>query len=144
MSPILVRHRTGLPAGEAWRRLTDWERHADHVPFTRTVVTTPSAHGAGARFVARTAVGPVAVDDIMEVVAWRPPSDTGPGRCRLEKRGPAVMGWAELEVGARGTGAYVVWREELRLKGQPRLLAPVVDRCGTLLFTRVVRRLLEG
>lgn len=144
MAPILIRHRSGLPAAEAWRRLTDWERHADHVPLTRTAVTTPSAYGVGARFVARTGLGPMAVDDVMEVVAWHPPSAAGPGRCRLEKRGSAVKGWAELEVGALGTGSYIVWREALRLKGQPRLLAPVVNRCGTLLFARVVRRLLEG
>ncbi|MBB5122506.1 hypothetical protein AF335_14445 [Streptomyces eurocidicus] len=144
MAPLLIRHRSGLPADEAWRRLTDWERHADHVPFTRTTVTTPSARGVGARFVARTGLGPLAVDDVMEVVARHPPSAAGPGRCRLAKRGSVIKGWAELEVGMLGTGSYVVRREDLRLKGRHRLLAPVVNRCGTLLFARVVRRLLAG
>ncbi|GHC72164.1 SRPBCC family protein [Streptomyces cinnamoneus] len=142
MTPFLVRHRSRSSTGEAWRRLTDWERHADHVPLTRIVVTTTPPTGVGTRFVARTGAGRAVVDDIMEVVRWQPPSDATPGRCRLEKRGAVITGWAELEVGPDGTGSYVIWREALRVKGQPRLADPLMNRCGRLVFGRVVRRLL--
>ncbi|MEV5240773.1 SRPBCC family protein [Streptomyces cinnamoneus] len=147
MTPFLVQHHSRLSVDEAWRRLTAWERHADHVPLTRIVVTTTPPTGVGTRFVARTGAGRAVVDDVMEVVAWQPPSGTTPGRCRLEKRGAVITGWAELEVGPHGAGpqaagSYVVWREVLRVKGQPRLADPLMNRCGRLVFGRVVRRLL--
>ncbi|MEU4212494.1 SRPBCC family protein [Streptomyces sp. NPDC026206] len=143
MTPFLVRHRSGLPVGEAWQRLTDWERHAAHVPLTRIVVTTPPPTRVGTRFVARTGLGPLAVDDVMEVVRWQPPSGGAPGRCRLEKRGSVITGWAELEVGAHGAGSWVVWREALRVRGLPPVFGAVTDRGGRRLFGRVVRRLLD-
>lgn len=143
MRPFLVQHRSRLPVGEAWRRLTDWERHGAHVPLTRILVTTPQPTGVGTRFVARTRLGPVAVDDVMEVVRWQPPSDGAPGLCRLQKRGSAVTGWAELEVGAHDTGSWVVWREALHVTGLPRWCDTLTNRLGHRVFGRVVRGLLN-
>ncbi|GAA0452681.1 SRPBCC family protein [Streptomyces sp. NPDC046215] len=144
MTPFVIVRPSRLPVGEAWLRLTDWERHAAHVPLTRITVTTPPPSGAGTRFVARTGVGPAGFDDVMDVVRWEPPSEGGgPGRCRLEKRGSVVTGWAEIEVRPDGAGSRVVWREDLRVRGLPRIGEALVARCGRLLFGRVVRRLLE-
>jgi hypothetical protein len=59
----------------------------------------------------------------MEVVAWRPPRDGGPGACRLVKRGTFVTGWAEFEVrpadGGNHDGSRVIWREDLSVRGLP-------------------------
>ncbi|MFI1970659.1 Immediate-early protein 2 [Streptomyces cinnamoneus] len=143
MTPFLVGRRSRLPVGETWSRLTDWERHAAHVPLTRIVVATPSPTGVGTRFVARTGIGPVAYEDPMEVVRWEPPAgDGGAGHCRLEKRGRVVSGWAELEVTPRGAGAWVVWREDLRVERLPRLFDAPTAFGGRWLFGRVVERLL--
>lgn len=136
-----------LPVDETWRRLTDWERHADVVPLTRITVLTPPPTRVGTSFVGRTGFGPLAFDDPMEVVAWEPPAtDTpdGAGRCRLEKRGGFLSGWAEIEVRPHGVGAsYAVWREEL----SPRFLPPFLNRplkwAARWMFGRAVDRLLR-
>ncbi|MEI5103768.1 SRPBCC family protein [Streptomyces sp. PmtG] len=144
MALFLVDRTTPLRPEEAWRRLTDWERHGRVVPLTRVTVGlagTPTA-GAGARFTARTGVGPLAFDDPMEVVVWRPPTVGRTGVCRLVKHGTAVTGWAEIEVGPEGSGARVLWREELRVRWLPRRADPLVARLGPVVFGRAVDALL--
>lgn len=134
-----------LSPGEAWRRLTDWRRHGEAVPLTHVTVVTPPPTGEGTEFVARTGVGPFAFDDRMEVTVWQAPTDDEPGLCRLEKRGPTVSGWAELEVhDGPGGAARVVWVEELRLRFLPAPLDPLVESAARTVFGRAVNRLLSG
>ncbi|MFZ3560614.1 MULTISPECIES: SRPBCC family protein [unclassified Streptomyces] len=137
---IRIVRDTSLRASEAWARLTDWERHGDSVPLTRVTVTTPPPDAAGTVFVARTGVGRCGFDDPMEIVAWQPPR-----RCRMEKRGRVVTGWAEFEVRALGDGgSRVEWREELRVRGVPRAADRVVAAAGRWVFGRAVDGLLDG
>ncbi|MFE5622580.1 SRPBCC family protein [Streptomyces virginiae] len=144
MPVIRIIHRTSVPVAEAWSRLTDWERHGAQVPLTRTIIETAPPTHAGTIFTARTGVGRITFDDRMEVVVWRPPADGSPGLVRLEKRGRAVTGWAEIEIRALATGGSEVhWREELRVRGLPRALDPAVAAAGRLLFTRAIARLLR-
>ncbi|MBT2478425.1 SRPBCC family protein [Streptomyces sp. ISL-94] len=143
MPAIRIIRRTHLPAAEAWLRLTDWERHGAQVPLTRTIITTPPPTRVGTIFTARTGVGRITFDDPMEVTVWRPPAPGIPGLVRLEKRGRTVTGWAEIEIRPLGgAGAEVHWREELRLRGLPRALDPVVAAAGRFLFGRALARLL--
>lgn len=142
MALIRIERSSPLPVEEVWRRLTHWERHAAHVPLTRITVTTPPPTRLGTVFVARTGLGPVGFDDPMEVVRWEPPAPGGSGRCRLEKRGTVVVGWAEIEVAARDTGSRIVWREDLRVRRLPRLFDGLTVRSGRLMFGRAVTGLL--
>ncbi|MEU5417932.1 SRPBCC family protein [Streptomyces sp. NPDC001407] len=142
MPAFRIERRCRLSADEAWRRLTDWPGHAAHVPLTRIVVTTPPPNRAGTRFTARTGLGAVAFDDPMEVMSWTPPSGRRPGHCRLEKRGRVIIGWAEFDVSPTAAGALVVWREDLRIAGLPRVLDPLTAWAGRRVFGRVVRHLL--
>lgn len=143
--PLFTLERTvPLPLAEAWRRLTDWPRHADVVPLTRVTVATPPPTGVGTRFVARTGVGPLTFDDPMEVTVWRPPVDDEPGLCRLEKRGRVVLGWAEIEVRpGPGGRARVVWREELRVGFLPRSFDGVTTSAAQSMFGRAINGLLR-
>ncbi|MGW0362847.1 SRPBCC family protein [Streptomyces sp. NPDC002990] len=144
MPVFRIIHHTLLPPAEAWRRLTDWERHGAQVPLTRTVVETAPPTRVGTVFTARTGVGPIGFADRMEVVVWRPPSDGRPGLVRLEKRGRAVAGWAEIEIRPiTAGGAEVLWHEDLRPRGFPRAFGPLIAAAGRLLFTRALVRLLE-
>lgn len=136
MPPITVTRETNLAPDQAWARLVDWRRHGAHVPLT-TVTFRSGGQGAGAVFVARTALGRFGFDDPMEVVAWDPPRF-----CRIEKRGRLLRGWAELSVSAAGTGSRVVWREEAVPAGLPRFARPLADAAARRLFTRVVSGLL--
>ncbi|MFH9662047.1 SRPBCC family protein [Streptomyces sp. NPDC017248] len=144
--PLFSLARTApLPPGEAWRRLTEWPRHADAVPLTRIRVLTPAPTREGTRFVARSRLGPVTVDDVMEVTVWRPPAGGEGGLCRLEKRGRVVLGWAEIEVGpAPGDHSRVVWREDLRIRFLPRYFDGAVRWTARRLFARAADRLLAG
>ncbi|MFI5618629.1 SRPBCC family protein [Streptomyces sp. NPDC051567] len=145
MPAVRIIRRTVLPPAGAWRRLTDWERHGAQVPCTRTILVTPPPTRVGTVFTARTGVGSVTFDDPMEVTLWRPPVAGGAGLVRLEKRGRTVTGWAEIEIrGAPGGGSEVHWREELRVRGLPRFLDPVVAAAGRALFGRAVDRLLAA
>ncbi|MEV5147967.1 SRPBCC family protein [Streptomyces sp. NPDC052727] len=133
-----------LPPGEAWRRLTDWPRHAGAVPLTRIRVLTPPPTREGTRFVARSGLGPLALDDVMEVTVWRPPADDEPGLCRLEKRGRLILGWAEIEVRpALGGRSRVVWREDLSVRFLPRAFDGPLKSASRLLFDRAANRLLS-
>jgi hypothetical protein len=126
-----------FPAAEAWRRVTDWERHAALVPLTTAVVTGERS------FTARTGLGRVAVDDPMEIVRWEPPDADRPGRCRLEKRGRTVLGWAEIEVWPREDGgSRVVWREDVRVRPLPSAFDRPTQWAGQLLFGRALDGLL--
>ncbi|WP_371493973.1 SRPBCC family protein [Kitasatospora sp. NBC_00374] len=144
MALLRITRRSPLSAAEAWRRMTDWERHAGPVPFTAIRVTSASPRGLGAGFTARTAVGPVGFDDPMEVTRWQAPQPGRPGLCRLEKRGAVVTGWAEIEVRPQPDGSVVQWREDVRVTALPRLFDGPTAWCGRLLFGRVMRRLLDG
>jgi hypothetical protein len=133
-----------LPLEEAWRRLTEWPRHADVVPLTRVTVLTPPPTGEGTVFVARSGLGPLGFDDRMEVTVWRPPTDDEPGLVRLEKRGRVVTGWAEIEV-RPGPGGHsrVVWQEELSVGFLPRLVDRPLRWAARSMVGRAVNGLLR-
>ncbi|MEU9860063.1 SRPBCC family protein [Streptomyces sp. NPDC047971] len=144
MSLFRVERSSALPVDEAWRRLTDFRAHGRLVPLTRTRLLSAGPTGAGSRFVARTGVGRLAFDDPMEVVRWEPPESGRPGVCGLEKRGRVVLGRAVIEVyGAPGGGSRAVWVEELRVRGVPRVLDPVLAFAGRRLFGRAMDGLLS-
>ncbi|MFG2720456.1 SRPBCC family protein [Streptomyces sp. NPDC048416] len=143
MALFRIERRTDLSPAEAWRRLTDWERHGDGVPLTRVTVRTAPPTGVGTVFVARTGLGRLRFADPMEVTRWQPPAADRPGRCRLEKRGRAITGWAEIEVGESGEGARLVWREELRVRGLPRALDRLTASAGRVVFGRALKILLR-
>jgi hypothetical protein len=144
MPPFVVTRDSSLPPDEAWARIVDWPQHARFVPFTTIVVTTPPPTGPRTVFNARTGLGRFAFDDPMEVVEWDPPDHGSGGRCRLEKRGRVMRGWAELSVEPSGTGSRAVWREEAVPAHVPRFAAGIFTLAGRLLFARVLRGLLAG
>lgn len=141
--PFVVSHDSPLPVDDAWVRLTDWPRHGDHVPFTVVAITTAPPTGVGTVFVARTGVGRVGFDDVMEIVEWAPPADGLGGHCRIEKRGRVMKGWAELTVDAHGTGSRTTWREVAAPVHLPGFARGLNDASGKKIFGRVVRGLLD-
>ncbi|MFE6281654.1 SRPBCC family protein [Streptomyces sp. NPDC057877] len=144
MVTFLLERTAPLPLPEAWRRLTDWPRHGAVVPLTRVTVVTAPPTRTGTVFVARSGLGPLAFDDRMEVVEWRPPTETEPGRCRLEKRGRVVLGWAEIEVRpGPGGRSRVVWREEIGARFLPGAFDPVLRGASRAVFGQAVNRLLR-
>ena len=143
MRPFVVTRDCAHPPVAAWSRITDWSRHARWVPLTTIEVVTPLPNGVGTVFNARTAVGPLGFDDPMEIVEWQPPSGDSPGRCRVEKRGTVMHGWAELAVQPTGAGSRATWTGAITPARLPAFTDPVSRLASTLLFGRLLRRLLE-
>ncbi|MFF2008592.1 SRPBCC family protein [Streptomyces sp. NPDC058195] len=142
MAVFRIERFTSLPATESWCRVTDWERHAAHVPLTAITVPQGLPTGVGTVFVARTGVGPLGFDDPMEVVRWTPPVTGRAGLCGLEKRGWLVRGRASIDVCPTDSGSHVVWVEELSVRLLPRWCDPVLARAGRRIFGRVLDGLL--
>lgn len=143
MAQFVAQYETTLPVEVAWQRLTDWQRHAQYVPFTTITLETPPPNGVGTVFNARTRLGRFAFDDPMEIVEWDEPNGASGGTCRLEKRGRLMLGWAELSVTPAGTGSRATWVEDITVARLPRAAAPVTALTSKLLFSRVLKRLLE-
>lgn len=139
MAVFRIERFSPLPAAEAWRRVTDWERHAAHVPLTAVSVAGGTPTGVGTVFTARTGVGPLVFDDPMEVVRWTPPAGGRAGICLLEKRGSVVLGRASIDVLPTHSGSHVVWVEELRVRLVPRWGDPLLASAGHAAVRRGAR-----
>jgi hypothetical protein len=148
VATFLLARTVRLTPEECFDRVTDWPRHGDRVPFTRVSATRGPGRAVGDVILARTAVGPVGFDDPMETAAFEPPATGQAGLCRLEKRGRLVRGWAEFRVrpaADNGTGStQVLWVEEIRVRGVPAVLDPLVAGVARLLFGRVLDALLAA
>ncbi len=140
----IVRH-TGLSASQAWERLTDWERHGEHIPLTSIEMRGVIRSAVGEAFTARTAVGPLRFDDPMTVTYWQPPEGERPGLCRVVKEGRVVTGWAVLTVMPQGrVGSTISWREDAGFRAVGGLLNWPTRIGGRLVFGRVIDRLLQA
>ena len=143
MTGFDVVRQTTLSAPEAWRRVTEWDRHGDYVPFTRVTVDREPSTGH-VTFVARTGVGPLGFDDVMAVTYSRPPSGADPGIARIVKQGRVVLGWAVLTVTPLESGSEVRWHEEARLRWTRGPIVTLVDRVVAGGFHRLLDGLLSG
>lgn len=143
LTPFEARVRVAAPVERVWAALVDWPSHDAWIPFTRVRVLTPTGVGVGARFVARTAVGPLGFDDPMEVTDWHEPAGGGAGRGAVRKTGRVVLGRASFLVEPDGDGGSVVrWREEVAVPpvSLTRRLAPLLRFSARLGFTLSLRR----
>ncbi|GAA6525939.1 hypothetical protein [Intrasporangium sp. DVR] len=133
-----------LPAPETWRRVLDLRAHDRVVPLTRIASGMVGAEelAPGARFVARTGLGPVAFDDPMVVDEITAPAGQDAGLARIRKEGRVVRGWIELRVTPRTAGSLVDWRQEIRITGVPRAFGWLTARAGRAAYGRTLRRLL--
>ncbi|GAA5164784.1 SRPBCC family protein [Ornithinimicrobium tianjinense] len=125
---------SGSPA-EVWERLWDLDRHTDAVPLT---VVSGGPLDRGARFVGRTRLGPLHVDDVMVVREWEPPH-----RCVVEKVGRPLGGRIEATLEPAPGGTRLRWRQRYEVTGLPdRLVAlarPAVRAAYLLALRRITR-----
>jgi hypothetical protein len=135
----VVRH-THLGADEAFARLTDWPRHGQFIPLTTIQLVGLIRDAVGARFVARTSLGPFHFDDPMEVTYWQQPSGGSPGVCRVDKRGRVVLGSTVITVTPSREGSVVHWQEDATI----RLLGPVASWPNRVAGRRIFARVVDG
>ncbi|GAA2655474.1 SRPBCC family protein [Paractinoplanes durhamensis] len=146
MARFTVVQEVGAPAGVVWAALVDWPRHGRWAPLTVVRTVTPRPDGVGAKFVARTGVGPLAFDDPMTVTLWQRPTGDGsadePGRCEVAKSGRVVHGRAWFSVQPLpGSRSRVVWDEDVTVSPRRimRFAGPLLSAAGRLGFTATLR-----
>jgi hypothetical protein len=146
MATFQVLIDSDLTAPEAWRRLLDLQAHSSVIPLTTVSGDVLEADRLidGSRFVARTGVGPLAVDDAMVVESIVPPTVHAAGSVRIRKRGNVVRGRIELRVAPATTGCTVAWWQRIGVRGVPGVLDPLVSRVARAAYGRALRRLLAG
>jgi uncharacterized protein YndB with AHSA1/START domain len=141
MGTFAIERTVAVPPPRVWEVVTDWAGYARWMPLT-TMRLDQGPTRVGWTFAGLTGVGRFRFSDVMRVVDWAPPSETGAAAFRLVKVGRLLAGWAEVSVLpiAGGEQTRLLWRENIVIRpvALGRLLAPVADRFNKTLFTRVV------
>ncbi|MFY0407873.1 SRPBCC family protein [Solicola sp. PLA-1-18] len=119
------------PAQVVWDYVTHWERQSEWIPLTSVRVD-------GEIVVARTALGPVGFDDVMEVTTWDPPY-----LCETLHTGTVVKGIGIFRVTPKGSGCTFTWGERAEVPGGPLApyLWPLAKPFLHLAFAYSLRRL---
>lgn len=135
-----LRYASTASPERLWSVVTDLARHGDYVPAT-TMRVDDGPQRVGWGFVARTALGPLHLDDAMVVTAWDPPTTM-----RIVKVGRMLGGWAEAVVAPTGSGAgsTLTWRESVVPCGLPRVLHRLADAVAAPAYDRVLRSLVAA
>lgn len=147
----MIRRRVAADPDHVWAAVTDFAAHGAFVPFTEILrePARPHCPHLGWRFIVRTRLGPLVLDDPMRLTRWKPPDEHGVGAFHAHKVGPVLAGWAAVEIRAEEGGTTVIWAEHIRLRVPlPRwvdlVLGRVLDRASGWLFGRVVDGLLAA
>lgn len=147
----VVRRRLPLSAPEAWELVTDVRNHARWVPLTR-IAAGPSLE-VGEEFLAVSGPGarrgwPGIADRMVLESSTPPDPDSGrPGHAVYRKRGPVLLGTAEVRVSPvrvtpMGERSVLEWVEDVHLRGLPRALtAPLLRPVLGAMLRVVMRRL---
>ncbi|WP_334139278.1 hypothetical protein [Corynebacterium variabile] len=120
MARFTVRLDTPVPPAEAWRRVWNLDAHTRFIPLTtlREDGTGGTSLQAGSRFVARTALGPLHVDDVMEVRRFDAPGADGGGPAAGRRGSNDSAGAAGSSSTAGGEGRAVVVKTGRLIGGQ--------------------------
>lgn len=141
----LTRTMAGDPE-RVFATVGDLPSYGDFMMMTR-IEHDRAPIGPGWSFTGYSGVGPLALIDRMQVTTWDPPY-----RFSVRKRGPILLGWAEVELeliqdgsadqAQQGMGARtrVRWRENIVVRPirVGRLVAPATDRFNRWFFGRAL------
>lgn len=119
------------PPEQVWLRLWDLDRHTAAIPLT---TTSGEQLGPGARFTARTGVGPVGFDDDMVVRSWDPPQ-----RAVIDKIGRPLTGNLVATLRPAGADTRIRWEQTYAVTGVPDALAALAAPVVRAAYLRAVR-----
>lgn len=138
-----IEREVWLTPEQAWSALTDFEAHGQTMPLTQVMCDpdAPDSPRAGWRFIARTRLGPLTIDDPMRITRWDPPGEACAGLFRVDKLGRVLGGWTvALVLPAGRGGSKIVWTQHVR----PRLwLPPFAERWADRLTRWLYGRALD-
>jgi len=132
-----------LPVAICFDRLTALRNHERLIPLT--TVDAPTRRPQVGDVVVATTAG--LLQDTMELVRYEPPAGAAVGRAMWIKRGPVLLGEAEIIVARLSqTACRVDWVErDIHLRGMPSTTRPltaliaVMTRLALARFDRLVR-----
>jgi uncharacterized protein YndB with AHSA1/START domain len=133
MGTIRVSTEIDAPVAAVWRVVEPIERHVDWMADAESIRFEGDQHrGTGTRFVCVTKVGPIRLEDVMEITAWDPELRMG------VRHSGVVTGSGEfvLEAIDLGRRTRFTWTERLRF---PWFLG---GRLGELVGGRAVMKLI--
>ena len=135
--------RTSFDASprRVWDAMIDWEGHGRWIPATRMDVARGDSTAVGAELTAFTGYGPLTLEDHMRITECSWDDAESIGRCEVEKLGPVLRGRAGFTVVPEGTGAAVVWLEDVTVPYAPGLSAPVIAKLSATGFQLAMRKL---
>lgn len=107
--------RVKAPARDVWAYVTDWGRHSEWIPLSRTEAVGGEAHAVGGKLRAWSGVGPIGFWDPMTVTRWEEQPD-GSGFFAVVHTGRLVKGDAEVTVTGEGNDeSSLRWVEHFQL-----------------------------
>ncbi len=101
-----------------WARLWDLDRHTASIPLTKVRTVGGEKLRFGSRFIARTGIGPLVLNDRMMVREWDPPH-----RAVVEKIGSRLGGTITVKITPDGQGSRVQWQQTYSVRGLPDAIA---------------------
>jgi carbon monoxide dehydrogenase subunit G len=111
MGRIRVAVDIDAPIADVWKVIEPIERHVDWMVDAETITFEGlQRRGVGTRFVCRTKVGPISLDDHMEVTEWEPERSIGVRHSGVVKG----TGAFELEPIDLDRRTRVTWSEQLQ------------------------------
>lgn len=125
------------PPAEVWDYLEDIESHVDWMADARAIrFVTEQRRGVGTRYECDTRVGPLRLNDVMEITEWVP------GKAMSVRHGGLVAGSGRFSLKkARRGRTFFQWREKLTF---PLWLGgPVGALAAKPVLRRIWRRNLE-
>ena len=133
MGQIRVAVDIDAPIADVWKVIESIEHHVDWMLDAETITFEgPQQRGVGTRFVCRTKVGPLALDDHMEITEWEPERSIGVRHSGVVE-GTGVFELEPIDLDRR---TRLTWTERLRF---PWFLA---GRIGEMAGGHVVLRLI--
>lgn len=118
---------------DVWARLWDLDRHTSAIPLT---TVHGGSLGPDATFLARTGLGPLALDDDMTVREWEPPH-----RAVIDKIGRVLSGTVEVTLRPAGGDTRLVWRQSYGAARVPDALAGVAAPAVRAAYLTALRRI---
>jgi len=110
VTPIVVSVELDASPADVWRDLEQIEHHVEWMADAKEIrFVTEQTRGVGTRFRCRTGIGPITVDDEMEVVSWEPERRMG------VRHSGVVTGTGSFELQPLDDGhrTSMTWSEQL-------------------------------
>lgn len=145
MATFTIKKHSPLDASTTFAQLLNWDAHSKAIPFT--TLHHEGEPRVGQVFNARTAIGPLGFDDIMEITHMSAPAGNqpgdAPGEVSIVKKGSLIKGSVTMTITPSTQGAEVLWEQDLQISWIPRFFDPVIAFLGKQAYGQGIKSILK-